>query len=65
MEVEGRGGHPRAGRARIRPRVFVLAYYGAGAKQFSGFLERRAATVKLGLSFPFLGLGGWLLMSLM
>ncbi len=44
--------------------VFVLAYYGTGAKQFSDFLQRRASTVKLGLSFLFLALGGWLLISL-
>ena len=45
--------------------VFVLAYYGTGAKQFSDFLERRASAVKLGMSFLFLALGGWLLISLM
>jgi cytochrome c biogenesis protein CcdA len=45
--------------------VFVLAYYGTGAKQFSDFLERRASTVKLGMSFLFLALGGWLLTSLL
>jgi cytochrome c biogenesis protein CcdA/thiol-disulfide isomerase/thioredoxin len=44
--------------------VFVLAYFGTGAKQFSDFLQRRASTVKLGLSFLFLALGGWLLVSL-
>jgi len=45
--------------------VFVLAYYGTGAKQFSNFLQQRAATVKLGMSFLFLGLGGWLAYSLL
>jgi cytochrome c biogenesis protein CcdA len=45
--------------------VFVLAYYGTGAKQFSNFLQERAATVKLGLSFLFLALGGWLIASLL
>jgi cytochrome c biogenesis protein CcdA/thiol-disulfide isomerase/thioredoxin len=44
--------------------VFVLAYYGTGAKQFSSFLQERASTVKLGMSFLFLVLGGWLAMSL-
>ena len=45
--------------------VFVLAYCGTGAKQFSDFLEQRAAAVKLGMSFLFLALGGWLAFSLL
>ena len=45
--------------------VFALAYYGTGAKQFSNFLQQRASTVKLGLSFLFLLLGGWLAVSLL
>lgn len=45
--------------------VFVLAYYGTGAKQFSDFLQQRAATIKLGMSFLFLALGGWLAISLL
>jgi hypothetical protein len=44
--------------------VFVLAYYGTGAKQLSNFLQRRASTVKLGMTFLFLGLGSWLTVSL-
>jgi hypothetical protein len=44
--------------------VFVLAYYGTGARQFSSFLQRRASAVKLGMSFLFLALGGWLAVSL-
>jgi cytochrome c biogenesis protein CcdA/thiol-disulfide isomerase/thioredoxin len=44
--------------------VFVLAYYGTGAKQFSNFLQERASTVKLGMSLLFLMLGGWLAVSL-
>jgi cytochrome c biogenesis protein CcdA/glutaredoxin len=44
--------------------VFVLTYYGTGAKQFSNFLQRRASTVKLGMSFLFLALGAWLGISL-
>jgi cytochrome c biogenesis protein CcdA/glutaredoxin len=44
--------------------VFVLAYYGTGARQFSSFLQQRASTVKLGMSLLFLGLGGWLAVSL-
>jgi cytochrome c biogenesis protein CcdA/thiol-disulfide isomerase/thioredoxin len=45
--------------------VFVLVYYGTGVKQFSSFLQRHASTVKLGLSFLFLLLGGWLAFSLL
>ena len=45
--------------------VFVLAYYGTGAKKFSQFLQERASTVKLGMSFLFLMLGGWLVVSLL
>lgn len=44
--------------------VFVLTYYGSGTKEFSGFLQQRASTVKLGMSFLFLALGGWLAISL-
>jgi hypothetical protein len=44
--------------------VFVLTYYGTGAKQFSSFLQQRASTVKLGMSFLFLALGAWLGISL-
>lgn len=44
--------------------VFVLAYYGTSAKQFSNFLQQRVSTVKLGLSFLFLALGRWLILSL-
>ncbi len=45
--------------------VFVLAYYGTGARQFSAFLQRRAAAVKLGMFVLFLALGGWLAVSLL
>jgi cytochrome c biogenesis protein CcdA/thiol-disulfide isomerase/thioredoxin len=44
--------------------VFILAYYGTGAKQFSSFLQQRASTVKLGMAFLFLALGSWLAVSL-
>lgn len=44
--------------------VFFLAYFGTGAKQFSSFLQQRASTVKLGMAFLFLALGGWLAVSL-
>jgi cytochrome c biogenesis protein CcdA/thiol-disulfide isomerase/thioredoxin len=45
--------------------VFVLAYYGTGAQKFSQFLQQRASMVKLGMSFLFLVLGGWLAVSLL
>jgi cytochrome c biogenesis protein CcdA len=45
--------------------VFLLAYYGTGAKQLSDFLQERAATVKLGLTLLFFALGSWLLVSLL
>ena len=40
------------------------SHYGTGAEQFSNFLQQRASNVKLGLSFLFLALGGWLIVSL-
>jgi hypothetical protein len=45
--------------------VFILAYYGTGAKQFSDFLQQRASTVKLGMSLLFLTLGSWLAVTLL
>jgi hypothetical protein len=45
--------------------VFVLTYYGTAAQKFSQFLQERAAVVKLGMSFLFLMLGGWLAVSLL
>jgi cytochrome c biogenesis protein CcdA/thiol-disulfide isomerase/thioredoxin len=44
--------------------VFVLAFYGTGAKQLTSFLQQRASTVKLGMSLLFLALGSWLAVSL-
>ncbi len=43
--------------------VFVLAYYGTGSKQLTQFLQRRAATVKLGMALLFAALGAWLAVS--
>jgi len=40
--------------------VFVLAYYGTGSKQLTRFLQRRAATVKLGMALLFAALAAWL-----
>lgn len=43
--------------------VFVLAYQGTGSKQLTCFLERHAATVKLGLAILFAALAVWLIAS--
>ena len=40
--------------------VFVLAYYGTGSKQLTRFLQRRAATIKLGMTLLFAALAAWL-----
>jgi len=44
--------------------VFILAYYGTTSKDFTRFLERNAAAVKLGMVMLFLALGTWLAISL-
>ena len=44
--------------------VFMLAYYGTESKVFTRFLKDNAAPVKLGMAFLFIGLGIWLLSSL-
>jgi len=43
--------------------VFILAYYGTGSKQLTRFLQRRAATVKLGMTLLFAALATWLTVS--
>jgi cytochrome c biogenesis protein CcdA/glutaredoxin len=40
--------------------VFILAYYGTGSKQFTRFLQERAAMVKLGMTLLFAALATWL-----
>ena len=40
--------------------VFILAYYGTGSKQFTRFLQQRAAPVKLGMALLFAALATWL-----
>lgn len=45
--------------------VFILAYYGTGSKQLTKFLQQRAATVKLGMTFLFTALGVWLAISVL
>ena len=44
--------------------VFILAYYGTTSKDLTRFLQKNAAKVKLGMVVLFLGLGGWLILSL-
>jgi cytochrome c biogenesis protein CcdA/thiol-disulfide isomerase/thioredoxin len=45
--------------------VFILVWYGTtGAKQLTGFLQRRAATIKLGMALLFAGLAAWLVVAL-
>jgi len=46
--------------------VFILVWYGTtGAKQLTGFLQRHAATVKLGMALLFAGLAAWLVIALL
>ena len=40
--------------------VFILAYYGTGSKQFTHFLQQKAAPVKLGMALLFAALATWL-----
>ena len=45
--------------------VFVLAYYGTTSKDLTRFLQRNAATVKLGMVILFAALAIWLGVSLL
>lgn len=45
--------------------VFVLAYYGTSSKQFTNFLKKHAAAVKIGMAIVFLLLAIWLATSLL
>jgi len=45
--------------------VFILAYFGTTSKQFTEFLKRNAAAVKIGMAVVFLSLGIWLIGSLL
>ena len=44
--------------------IFVLVYYGTTSKDLTKFLQERAALVKLLMTFVFIALGSWLLISL-
>jgi len=45
--------------------VFVLAYFGTTSEQLGMFINRRAATIKLGTATLFLVLAGWLFITLL
>jgi cytochrome c biogenesis protein CcdA len=45
--------------------VFILAFYGTTSKQFTEFLRKHAAAVKIGMAFVFLILAAWLIVSLL
>ncbi|MDD2522006.1 MAG: cytochrome c biogenesis CcdA family protein [Anaerolineaceae bacterium] len=45
--------------------VFVLAFYGTTSKQFSAFLKKHAAAVKIGMAIVFVSLAVWLISSLL
>jgi cytochrome c biogenesis protein CcdA/thiol-disulfide isomerase/thioredoxin len=45
--------------------VFILAYCGTTSKQLTRFLERRGATIKLGMALLFAALAAWLLVTAM
>ena len=45
--------------------VFVLAFYGTTSRQFTAFLKKNAAAVKIGMALVFLALAVWLLSSLL
>lgn len=44
--------------------VFVLAYYGTTSKELTKFLQKNAATVKIGMAVVFLVMGIWLILSI-
>lgn len=45
--------------------VFILAYFGTTSKQFTEFLKKHAAAVKIGMAVVFLLLAIWLISSLL
>jgi cytochrome c biogenesis protein CcdA len=44
--------------------IFILVYYGTTSKDLTGFLQEKAAAVKIGMSIVFVALGSWLILSL-
>ena len=45
--------------------VFILAYFGTTSKQLTGFLQKHAAAVKIGMAILFFALAAWLLLSVL
>ncbi len=45
--------------------VFILAYYGTTSKELTRFLQKHAATVKIGMAVLFLALAAWLVLSIL
>jgi cytochrome c biogenesis protein CcdA/glutaredoxin len=45
--------------------IFILVYFGTTSKDLTHFLQKNSATVKLAMSFVFVALGGWLLISML
>ena len=45
--------------------VFILAFYGTTSRQFTAFLKKHAAAVKIGMALVFLALAVWLISSLL
>lgn len=45
--------------------VFILAYFGTTSKQFTAFLKKHAAAVKIGMAVVFVSLAIWLISSLL
>ena len=45
--------------------VFILAYYGTTSKELTGFLQKHAAVVKVGMAVIFFALAAWLLISVL
>lgn len=45
--------------------VFILAYYGTTSKQLTDFLQKHAATVKIGMAVLFFALAAWLIVSVL
>ncbi|MCB2202947.1 hypothetical protein KQH56_02965 [bacterium] len=44
--------------------IFILVYFGTTSKDLTSFLQKRAALVKFLMGLIFIGLGGWLISSL-
>jgi len=45
--------------------VFILAFFGTTSKELTGFLQKHAPAVKIGMTLLFLALAVWLFFSLL